>query len=253
MIPRSLLRGGSFLNMEPKERIILALDVADYGQAVEIIEKFREHIDIFKVGSELFTSVGPRIIEEIHAKGKKVFLDLKYYDIPNTVSRTAIAAAELGVFMFNVHTLGGFEMMKKTAQTLIDVSLKKNIKKPVLLGVTILTSIDQAALKDELGIGQSMNAQVKHLSGLALKAGLDGVVASPHEIEIIRAHCGDDFLIVTPGIRPSWTQEDDQKRTMTPGGALRKGADYFVIGRAVMSQPNPIKALERILKEIADI
>src|SRR4030066_2563656 len=130
MIPRSLLRGGSFLNMEPKERIIFALDVADYGQAVEIIEKFREHIDIFKVGSELFTSVGPRIIQKIHAKGKKVFLDLKYHDIPNTVSRTAIAAAELGGFMFNVHTLGGLEMMKQASQELVRFSLSKNIERP---------------------------------------------------------------------------------------------------------------------------
>ncbi len=239
--------------MEPKERIILALDVADYEEAMDIIERFREHIDIFKVGSELFTSAGPRIIEEIHTKGKKVFLDLKYHDIPNTVSRTATIVAELGVFMFNVHTLGGLEMMKKTARTLVEVSLKKNKKRPILLGVTILTSIDQQALRDELGIGQRMNTQVRHLSGLALKAGLDGVVASPQEIETIRTHCGNGFLIVTPGIRPSWTPQDDQKRTMTPKEALRKGADYVVMGRAIMSQPDPFKALERIKEEIANV
>ncbi len=238
--------------MDPKERIILALDVADYEEAIDIIERFREHIDIFKVGSELFTSVGPKIIEEIHTKGKKVFLDLKFHDIPNTVSRTARVAAELGVFMFNVHTLGGFEMMKNTAGTLVEVSLKKNKKRPLLLGVTILTSIDQHALRNELGIGQRMNTQVRHLSGLALKAGLDGVVASPQEIEIIRAHCGSGFLIITPGIRPSWAPQDDQKRTMTPKEALRKGSDYLVMGRTIMAQPDPLKALERIKEEIAD-
>jgi orotidine-5'-phosphate decarboxylase len=238
--------------MEPSKRLILALDIPNYEEAINIIERFKKHINIFKVGSELFTSVGPKIIEDIHARDRKIFLDLKYHDIPNTVSRAALAAAELGVFMLNIHTLGGLEMMKKAAQTLTEVSLKKNIQRPRLLGVTILTSIDQAALRDELGIGQRMITQVKHLAGLALKAGLDGVIVSPHEIEIIRAHCGHNFLIVTPGIRTSWTPQDDQKRTMTPKEALRKGADYLVIGRAVLSQSDPISALERIEKEIAD-
>ncbi len=238
--------------MEPRERIILALDVADYDEALDIIQKFKEHIDIFKVGSELFTSAGPKIVEKINSMGKKVFLDLKYHDIPNTVSKSALAAAQLGVFMFNVHTLGGLEMMKQSAQTLVEVSLKKNIERPRLLGVTILTSIDQAALRDELGIVQSMRTQVKHLAGLALKAGLDGVIASPQDIETIRSHCDRGFLIVTPGIRPLWTPQDDQKRTMAPKKAIRRGADYLVIGRAIMSQPNPVKALKQIENEIAD-
>lgn len=245
--------------MKPKERIILALDVADYEEAVDIVGGFREHINIFKVGSELFTSVGPKIIEAINAMGKKVFLDLKFHDIPNTVSKTAHVVAELGVFMFNVHTLGGLEMMKQAAQALIKVSLKKNIERPRLLGVTILTSIDQAILQNELGIGQKIRTQVKYLAGLALKAGLDGIVASPQDIEIIRSHCGRGFLIATPGIRPSWTplrnesqRHDDQKRTMTPKEAIRQGADYIVIGRAILSQPDPISALERIEEEMAN-
>ncbi len=232
------------------ERIILALDVADFDDAMSIVKKFKDHIDIFKVGSELFTAVGPKIIEEINSMGKKVFLDLKYHDIPNTVSKTASVVSKLGVFMFNVHTLGGFEMMKQTAETLTTISLKNNIPRPRLLGVTILTSIDQKTLTDELGIGQRMKAQVKHLAGLALKAGLDGVVASPGDIEIIRSHCGKEFLIVTPGIRPPWASMDDQKRTMTPKEALNLGADYIVIGRAVLTQSDPVKALERIIGEI---
>ncbi len=239
--------------MEAKDHIILALDVSDYKEALDLVEKFRGHIDIFKVGTELFTSSGPRIIDEIHARGKKIFLDLKYHDIPNTVSRTACIVAELRVFMFNVHTSGGLEMMKRTAGSLVEFCLKKNIERPKLIGVTILTSIDQHVLKDELGVGQRMTTQVKHLAGLALKAGLDGVVSSPDEIEIIRAHCGRGFLIVTPGIRPSWSQADDQKRTMPPRKALNLGADYIVIGRAVTSQPDAIKALERIEKEIVGI
>ncbi len=236
--------------MDPKERIILALDVVSYEEAIDIVERFGEHIDTFKVGAELFTSVGPKIIEEIHTRGKRVFLDLKYHDIPNTVSRTVLAVARLGVFMFNIHTLGGFEMMKQAAQRLVEAALKKNVERPRLLGVTILTSIDQTALLNELGIPQNMRTQVRHLAGLALKAGLDGVVSSPQDAEIIRAHCGRGFLIVTPGIRPSWTPQDDQKRTMTPKEALRKGADYLVIGRAVFSQPDPVSALQRIVKEV---
>ena len=239
--------------MKPKDRIILALDVPDYEEAVRIAYKFEEHIEIFKVGSELFTAVGPEIIKKINSMGKKVFLDLKYHDIPNTVSGAAAAAMELGVFMFNVHTLGGFEMMKKTTQTLIEISLKKNIPRPKLIGVTILTSIDQNILNNELGIGQRLSSQVKHLSALALRAGLDGVVASPQELEIIRGHCGCGFLIVTPGIRPSWTSKDDQRRTMTPKEALKKGADYLVLGRAVISQPDPLSALALIEKEVASL
>lgn len=236
--------------MDTKDRIIIALDTSDYEEAMGIVKRFKEHINIFKVGSELFTSVGPKIIDGINAMGKKVFLDLKYHDIPDTVANSAKVAVELGVFMFNVHTLGGLDMMKKAAQTLVKISLKKNIERPRLLGVTILTSVDQACLRDELGIGQRMTAQVRHLAGLALKAGLDGVVASPLETEIIRSHCGRGFIIATPGIRPSWTPPDDQKRTMTPKEALRKGADYLIIGRAIMSQPDPISAMKRIIKEL---
>jgi orotidine-5'-phosphate decarboxylase len=236
--------------MDPKERIIHALDLADYDEAIDVVNRFKEHVNIFKIGSELFTSVGPKIVEEINNTGKKVFLDLKFHDIPNTVSKTARVAAGLGVFMFNVHTLGGLEMIKQTAQELVRVSLKQNIDRPKLLGVTVLTSIDQTALSHELGIGHNMKTQVRHLAGLALNAGLDGVVASPEEIDLIRSCCGPDFLIVTPGIRPSWTDQDDQQRTMTPQEALKKGADFIVIGRAILSQPDPVKALERIVKEI---
>ncbi|MBI5026987.1 MAG: orotidine-5'-phosphate decarboxylase [Nitrospirae bacterium] len=237
--------------MEHRERIILALDVAGTDEAIEIIEKFKEHIDIFKVGNELFTAAGPRIIEALHLRGKKVFLDLKYHDIPNTVSKAAVAAARLGVFMLTVHTMGGMEMMRQCADTLVKFSLKENIQRPGLLGVTILTSINQEILRNELGIGQSINTQVKHLAGLALTAGLDGVIASPTETSMIRAHCGRGFLIVTPGIRPSWSPQDDQKRTMTPKHAIREGADYLVIGRAILSQPNPLRALELIVEEMA--
>jgi orotidine-5'-phosphate decarboxylase len=236
--------------MDPKERIILALDVAEFKEAINIVDQFKSHITIFKVGSELFTAVGPKIIDAIHSRGKKVFLDLKYFDIPSTVKKSAVAATELGVFMLTIHTLGGFEMMKETAETLIELAHKKNIARPKMLGVTLLTSINESTLREELNIGQSITTQVRHLARLALRAGLDGVVASPLESELVRAQCGNSFLIVTPGIRPSWTNPDEQKRTMTPQQALKKGADYLVIGRAITAQPDPIKAFVRIIEEL---
>jgi orotidine-5'-phosphate decarboxylase len=237
--------------MKPKDRIILALDVPDLDEALRIVYQFEEHVETFKVGSELFTAAGPEIIKKINTMGKKVFLDLKFHDIPNTVAKSAAAAARLGVFMFNVHSLGGLEMMKQAAEAVRKISLEANIERPRLIGVTILTSIDQSVLQDELGIGLRMSAQVKHLAGLAYRAGLDGVVASPEDAGNLRAHFGKDFLIVTPGIRPSWASPDDQKRMLTPKEALRRGADYLVIGRAILSQPDPVNALKRIEEEIA--
>lgn len=239
--------------MRPRERIILALDVSDYKDAVDLVHHFKDHIDIFKVGSELFTSTGPKIIEELHALRKRVFLDLKFHDIPNTVCKSALAAAKLGVFMFNVHTSGGLEMMRQAAQILSKYSLEHNTERPRLIGVTVLTSMSQHTLRDELGVSVRLRTQVKHLAGLAQRAGLDGVVASPEDAEMIRSHFGKGFLIVTPGIRPSWAAMDDQKRTLTPRKAVQMGADYLVIGRAITSQKNPLDALKRIEEELQDL
>lgn len=239
--------------MKPKERIILALDVPEYKEAVTIVNKFKKDIEIFKVGSELFTSAGPKIVEKIHSMDKKVFLDLKFYDIPNTAAKSALAVAKLGVFMFNVHTLGGLKMMKAAASSISRYALENNVKRPRLLGVTILTSIDQRTMQSELGIDMRMSAQVKHLAGLAKRAGLDGVVASPEDAQMIRTRFEKGFLIVTPGIRPTWIKQDDQKRTLTPKQAFSKGADYIVIGRAITAQPHPVDALKRIEEEIAGV
>ena len=232
------------------ERLILALDVPEHDYALEIVDKYSEYVNIFKVGLELFTSCGPKIVEDIKERGKKVFLDLKFHDIPNTVSKAALAATRLGVYMFNLHASGGLEMMKRCKDSVVEVCLKENIDRPRILAVTVLTSLSREILKDELGIQYGLRTHVRHLSALALKAGLDGVVASAREVEIIRNHCGKEFLIVTPGIRPSWTPPDDQKRTMTPQDAIREGSDYLVIGRAVLQQPDPLKAIELISLEI---
>jgi orotidine-5'-phosphate decarboxylase len=236
--------------MEINEKLILALDVADADYAIELIDKFSSYIAIFKVGLELFTVAGPSFIREIHKRDRKVFLDLKFHDIPNTVSKAGIAAARLGVFMFNLHASGGLDMLKKCRDDVVNVCLKENLDRPRILAVTVLTSISREVLRDEVGIQHSIKTHVRHLSGLALKAGLDGVVASGQEAALIRGHCGRGFLIVTPGIRTSWTPADDQRRTMTPREALREGADYLVMGRAILSQPDPLKAIELVNAEM---
>jgi len=237
-------------SISASERLILALDVPEHDYALEIVDKYSDYINIFKVGLELFSSCGPKIVEDIKKKGKKVFLDLKFHDIPNTVAKAALSATRLGVYMFNLHASGGLEMMKRSKDSVVDVCLKENIDRPNILAVTVLTSLSREILKDELGIQYGLRTHVRHLSALALKAGLDGVVASAREVEIIRNHCGKGFLIVTPGIRPSWTPPDDQKRTMTPKDAIREGSDYLVIGRAVLQQADPLKAIELISLEI---
>jgi orotidine-5'-phosphate decarboxylase len=236
--------------MPAKEKIILALDVSDVKYAIEIVDKFKDYVEIFKVGLEVFTAAGPGIVEEINRRDKKVFLDLKFHDISNTVIKAALNATRLGVYMFNLHASGGLEMMRRCKQAVVDLCLKENLRRPKVLGVTVLTGLSQEVLKDELGIQHSLRTHVKQLSKLSREAGLDGVVASGHEVALLRNHFGKGFLIVTPGIRTSWSPPDDQKRTMTPRQAIREGADYIVLGRAVLSQPDPFKALELITAEI---
>ncbi len=236
--------------MPASEKLILALDVADHYQAIELVERFKDYIGIFKVGPELFISSGTKIIEDINKKGRKVFLDLKFHDIPNTVSKSAVVVTKLGVHMFNVHTSGGLEMMRKCRDSVAEACLKENLDRPKILGVTVLTSISKEVFLNELGIQHSLRTHVKNLAALALKAGLDGVIASAKEASMIKALCGSGFLIITPGIRPSWTPPDDQKRTMTPKEAIREGADYLVIGRGILQHADPLKALELINLEI---
>ena len=236
--------------MPVREKIILALDVSDGTQALDIVDRFKDYVGVFKVGLELFLSVGPDIVREIARREKEVFLDLKFHDIPNTVSKAAVAAARLGVYMLNVHASGGLDMMRRCRESVIEVCLKENIRKPKTLAVTVLTGLSQEALKGELGIQHTIKTHVKQLSRVAREAGLDGVVASGHEASMIRSHFGKGFLVVTPGIRASWSPPDDQRRTVTPREAVREGADYIVLGRTVLQHPDPVKALELITTEI---
>ena len=234
-----------------KEKIIVALDVDTVDKAVDLVEILRDEVGAFKVGLELFNNTGPAIFKELRAAGaKKLFYDCKFHDIPNTVAGASHAAAGMNVWMFNVHCSGGSAMMKAAADSAREQAERLGIVKPLIIGVTALTSIDQQMLELELGVGMPMSGYVAQLAVLAKHAGLDGVVASPHEIEIIRHTCGSDFLIVTPGVRPASAEVNDQKRIMTPSEAIKHGADYLVIGRPITAALDPAAAAREIAGEI---
>jgi orotidine-5'-phosphate decarboxylase len=231
-----------------RERIIIALDVGTKREALALAGKL-EDARVFKIGMELFTAEGPALLEEAAALGKKTFLDLKYHDIPNTVGGAVRSAVRHGVHMLTLHTSGGKEMMAAAVGAAREESARMEKTIPLLLGVTVLTSLKDDDL-GEIGYGRSTADQVLRLALLAKTAGLDGVVCSPHEIEVIKRECGRDFLVVTPGIRPAWAAAQDQKRIMTPAEAVSKGANYLVIGRPVTASPSPNEAFFRIVSEI---
>lgn len=228
-----------------KEKLILALDVETKEKAQSLVRELKNFIKIFKIGPQLFTRYGPEIIEIIQKEGGKVFYDAKFYDISSIIEKTGEIVGEMGIDMFTVHTLGGSQMMRKV----VDSSKKKN-KKIKVLGVTILTSLNSFILKKELGIEKDLKDEVIHLSTLAKEAGLDGVVASAHEAEKLRQIFGKNFLLVIPGIRPSSGKKNEQKRVMTPKGAIQKGADFLVIGRPITKAKNPLKATYKIIEEM---
>lgn len=233
-----------------KDKIIVALDVPTAADALSIVDELKNEVGAFKVGLQLFTSAGPEFVRKLVDTGERVFLDLKFHDIPNTVAKASVEAAKLGVWMFNVHASGGGEMMRRTAQEVGDACEGLGIDRPVIIAVTVLTSSNNDTLK-EVGIANETEPQVLNLAELTAKCGLDGVVASPLEIEPIRARIASrEFRIVTPGIRPSSATNDDQKRVMTPGSALSKGADHLVIGRPITAAADRLAAVAEIICEI---
>lgn len=233
-----------------RDKLIVALDVETEERAREIFTSLRGQAGMFKIGSQLFTAAGPRIVREIVAAGERVFLDLKFHDIPNTVAAASRAAARLGVALFNVHASGGGEMMRRAAEATAEVCAREGLARPRVIAVTVLTSSDRATLT-ETGIAASAAEHVASLAWLAAASGLDGVVASPHEIQLVRETVGrEDFVIVTPGVRPARVAHDDQKRVMTPAEAIRAGADYLVVGRAVLDAPDPARAVAEIVGEM---
>lgn len=225
-------------------KVIVALDYANAKEALSLVHQLDPTLCKLKVGKELFTATGPQLIEQLVAKDFKVFLDLKFHDIPNTVAKACEAASNLGVWMLNVHASGGTAMMQSALE-----GVNKSKHNPYLIAVTVLTSMSQENLT-ELGVNNSLQTQVIKLASLTQQSGLHGVVCSAMEAEQLRKVTNKGFLLVTPGIRPANTSVDDQTRVMTPSTALSKGASYLVIGRPITKAPNPIEALHSIHNEI---
>lgn len=216
--------------MNPK--LIVALDVDSLEKAKKLVDKLSPYVSIFKVGSELFVTSGPKIIDYINKKGRKVFLDLKFFDIPNTVEKATLAAAKHKVFMLTLHATGGLEMLRRAKN-----AFKGMKKRPLLIAVTVLTSKDEKGTK----------TRVLDLARLSRKSGLNGIVCSPRETWLIKKVCGKNFIVVNPGIRPVWAAENDQKRVATPEEAIKSGADFIVVGRPITKAKNPVLAVKRLI------
>ena len=229
--------------MTPKDRLIVALDLPDAVRARAMVDRLAGKVGMLKVGNQLFTAAGPDFVREIVARGEKVFLDLKYHDIPNTVAGAVSGASQLGVSLMTVHALGGAEMLQAAVGALPAMGVR-------LLAVTVLTSHDEESLA-VLGMTGSLADSVRRLARLALDAGADGVIASPQEVALVREACGPDFLIVTPGIRPAGSARGDQARAATPAAARAAGADYLVVGRPVLEASDPAAAVAAIVREIS--
>lgn len=229
-----------------KDRLIVALDVPSTEEALRIAKELKGRVNYLKIGKQIFTSAGPELIRNLQNDGFKIFLDLKFHDIPNTVAAAGVEAAKLGVFMFNVHASGGYEMMKTTVEKVHDFAEKNRLPGPLIIGVTVLTSLSDPDL-ETLGYRNSVRRQVSILATLARKACLDGVVASPQEIQLIKEECGEDFIVVSPGIRPAGSPKDDQKRTMTAEEAFSAGADFIVVGRPITAAVDKAKAVNDLI------
>ena len=240
---------GSTHNMS-SNKLIVALDVDSSAKALELVEALRGIPGMFKIGSQLFTAAGPELVREIIKSGERIFLDLKFHDIPNTVAAASVEAARLGVSILNVHAAGGTEMMRRTAEAVSECVIKEQLPRPKIIAVTVLTSANQATLS-EVGFNADPEDMVRRLAALAATAGMDGVVASPNEVGVVRETVRNpDFIVVTPGVRPAGAALGDQKRVTTPGDAILAGADYLVVGRPIVSAANPANAARQIAEEI---
>ena len=225
----------------PRDRLIVALDFAEPSQALDLVCDLGREVAFFKIGLQLFTVAGPEIVRAVTGAGAKVFLDLKLHDIPNTVAKAVEAAGELGVGMLTLHLCGGRRMIEGAVAV-----CPPNL---LLLGVTVLTSSDEMVLR-ETGVESSVADQTLRLARLGLESGIGGLIASPHEVAILREQLGESLVLITPGVRPTWAAADDQKRFATPQEAVRQGADYLVIGRPITADPDPREAVQRIIAEM---
>lgn len=237
--------------MLPKDRIILALDVDTQAEALQIVKQLGCVVGTFKVGMQLYNTCGPDIVHRINDLGGSVFVDLKFHDIPNTVGAASRVMVRLGCAMFNLHAAGGREMMKTSVEQAKQEAARLGGQSPLMLAVTVLTSISQGELEAEMLIkGLPVAEVVKTWAQMARECGMNGVVCSPQEIAIIRQACGSEFKIVTPGVRPAWSEAGDQKRITTPRQALDLGADYLVIGRPILKAEDRLAAAARIIEEL---
>ncbi len=231
------------------EKIIVALDIRGYEEITSLIESLTD-ATWFKLGAVNFTKYGTGLIEKLKKLNKKVFLDLKYHDIPNTVKESVLSASELGVDMLTIHSIGGIEMMAAAQSAVKEFENRYNKKGPQILAVTILTSMNDTNLKRDMFIDMRVEEAVLKLANNALKSGINGLVASAKETKLIRDNFGDYFTIVTPGIRPSWASKNDQKRVVTPKDAIKFGSNYIVIGRPIYQAKKPKEAFDKIRKEL---
>src|SRR5919108_2277064 len=232
-----------------RERLIVALDIGDLVEVKELIKLLAPEVGMFKVGKQLFTHAGPQAVRLIQDLGGEIFLDLKFHDIPNTVAKAAVEATRLGVKMFNVHASGSLEMMRATVKEVRRICRQEKRRQPIMLAVTVLTSLNQDDLK-RVGVDGKVADQVVRLALLTKEAGMDGVVASPHEVADIRSACGRRFVIVTPGIRPRDSKRNDQQRVMTPAEAIQASVDYIVVGRPILEAKDPVAAARAIIAEM---
>jgi len=239
--------------MDKKGEIIVALDYNNLNEAVQLAQVLGDNVQWYKIGSVLFTKEGPEAVRELKKMGKKIFLDLKYHDIPNTVSGAVENCVELGVEMFTLHASGGSKMISSAIQTANKMAAYKKVNPPKAIAVTMLTSFSQNDVYNDFGISETPENIVKRLVSVVVNAGGNGVVASPQEIVMIRENFSRDITIITPGVRPSWSDTGDQKRVMTPLEAVKAGADFLVIGRPIIAAENPKLAAEKIISELKGI
>ena len=241
------------INEEIKKRLVLALDVEELDEAKKLVDELSPYIGTFKVGLQLFCGYGLEIVNYIKEKNADFFLDVKLHDIPNTVEKASYNVIKNGANFFNVHATGGIEMMKAAKKGALKAAEKYSRKKPLVLAVTVLTSINQETLSNELSNSKNVEDFVIQLAKNAKLAGLDGVVASARELKAIKKELGGDFIVLTPGIRPSWSAKDDQARIATPKSAIEDGADFIVLGRAITKAENKIEAIKKIYEEIQGV
>jgi orotidine-5'-phosphate decarboxylase len=238
------------INQEIRKKLVLALDVEDINDAKKLVDELSPYIGTFKVGLQLFCGYGLEIVNYIKEKNSDFFLDVKLHDIPNTVEKASFNVIKNGANFFNVHATGGIEMMRAAKKGAMEAAQKYNKKKPLVLAVTVLTSINQETLSNELSNTKTVEDFVIQLAKNARVAGLDGVVASAKELKAIKRELGKDFIVLTPGIRPAWSATNDQQRIATPSSAIKDGADFIVLGRAVTAASDKIEAMKKIYEEI---